>query len=211
MIDQENQHGLSRRHFISKVIPACSLVCLGANSKLWGISPGLEKAIQETKHKFDQEFPQKLTYRQAVNLSLGREHIPFLKALSKEIGKDKVMQILKRRAADRGAEIGALMAKQYKGNDFPTLKKIFSQDNPVFMASLTFDITENTDTVFELKVKECIWADVFLKADAGDLGFAAVCFGDYAMAAGFNPKLKMVRDKTLMQGHSYCNHRYILG
>jgi hypothetical protein len=26
---------------------------------------------------------------------------------------------------------------------------------------------------------------------------------------GFNPKIKLVRDKTLMQGHEYCNHRYI--
>ena len=48
-----------------------------------------------------------------------------------------------------------------------------------------------------------------LDAKLGHIGHAHVCYGDYAWARGFNPKIKMVRDKTLMQGHEYCNHRYI--
>ena len=30
-----------------------------------------------------------------------------------------------------------------------------------------------------------------------------------AVLEDFNPKIKLVRDKTLMQGNNYCNHRYI--
>jgi len=59
------------------------------------------------------------------------------------------------------------------------------------------------------KVTKCIWAEVFLKFDAGDIGWAYICHGDYAWTEGFNSKFKLVRDKTLMQGHDYCNHRYI--
>jgi len=29
-------------------------------------------------------------------------------------------------------------------------------------------------------------------------------------ASAFNPKLKMIRSKTLMQGHDCCNHRYVV-
>jgi hypothetical protein len=71
------------------------------------------------------------------------------------------------------------------------------------------EIVEDTEKAFELKITECIWADTFLKAKAGHIGYAWVCWGDYAWAEGFNPKIKMVRDKTLMQGHDRCNHRYI--
>jgi hypothetical protein len=46
--------------------------------------------------------------------------------------------------------------------------------------------------------------------NAADIGFATVCFTDYATAAAFNPKLKMIRSKTLMQGHDCCNHRYVM-
>jgi hypothetical protein len=48
-----------------------------------------------------------------------------------------------------------------------------------------------------------------LAKKAGDIGYAMVCWGDYAWAEGFNPKIKLVRDKTLMEGHDRCNHRYI--
>lgn len=201
--------GFSRRRFISQAIPVCSLACFGGAGRLWGLSPSMKKVFQEEKHKFDAEFPQKLTYRQLLETTYGREFIPFLKELSDEIGKEKVIALLEKRAAVRGAQVGAMMAKQFKGTDFPTWKRIMSPDNPNFKASLTMSITESNDKVHELKVTECIWAEVFLKADAGELGNAAVCHGDYAMATGFNPKLRMVRDKTLTLGHSYCNHRYI--
>jgi hypothetical protein len=57
---------------------------------------------------------------------------------------------------------------------------------------------------------ECLWAKTFLDANAADIGFACVCFPDYAVAQAFNPKMKMIRDKTLMQGHDCCNHRYVI-
>ena len=38
---------------------------------------------------------------------------------------------------------------------------------------------------------------------------AALCNMDYSWPTAFNPKFKMERDKTLMQGHDCCNHRYV--
>lgn len=78
-----------------------------------------------------------------------------------------------------------------------------------YESTLTKEIVEDTEKAFELKVTECIWADTFLRAKAGDIGYAWVCWGDYSWAEGFNPKVKMIRDKTLMQGHDCCNHRYV--
>ena len=43
----------------------------------------------------------------------------------------------------------------------------------------------------------------------GEIGHAAVCNMDYYWPPAFNPDLIMERDKTLMQGHDHCNHRYI--
>jgi hypothetical protein len=209
MDKQKGLNGLSRRRFISQVLPACSLVCLGAGSGLFGFSPLVKKALQEAKHKFDEEFPRKLTTRQLADMLYGREFIPFLKLASEEIGKENLFAILKKYAAVKGKETGEMLAKQFGGNDFSTWKKIFSPESPNFNAMLTMSVTEDSGNVHELKVTECLLASVFLKADAGDLGFAAVCFGDYEMASSFNPRLKMERDKTLMQGHAYCDHRYL--
>jgi hypothetical protein len=80
--------------------------------------------------------------------------------------------------------------------------------NPEFAKVLTMEIVEDTERAFEIKVTECIHADAFLHYEAGDIGFAKVCYGDYAWAEGYHPKIRLTRDKTLMEGHSYCNHRY---
>lgn len=64
---------------------------------------------------------------------------------------------------------------------------------------------------FEIKVTEYLTADIFRESDAADIGFACVCHADYALPIAFNPKAKMIRDKTLMEGHDCCNHRYIYG
>jgi len=206
------QQGLNRRRFLSQLLPTCSLVCLGAGTNLWGLSQDADKSsAKEPKHKFDQEFPRKLTIRQLMEYMYSREFIPLLQELEKEIGHEKVIRLLQQRASVRGTEVGALFAKQSDSNDFATWKKIMSPDNPNYKISLTFSVTESTDKVHELNVTECLWAEVFLKEKAGILGNAAVCHGDYTMVTGFNPKITMVRDKTLTQGHSCCNHRYILG
>jgi hypothetical protein len=83
------------------------------------------------------------------------------------------------------------------------------KNNEVFKKILTFNIVEDTNTAFEIHVTECLSASTFLAREAGDIGHAFICWGDYAWAEGFNPKIKLVRDKTLMQGHDCCNHRYI--
>jgi hypothetical protein len=202
--------GYSRRLFLSKVLPACSLACLGASSGLMGFSPLVKKTLQEAKHKFDEEFPEKFTGRQLMSMVYGRNYIPLLMFLSEELGRERLIRLLKKHAAKLGTEIGKRFAEQSDGGDFAVLKKMFSPESPNFKNALTIIITEDTANVHELKITECIFASTFLEAKAGDLGFAAICYGDYNMATGFNPKVRMVRDKTLMQGHAYCNHRYLL-
>ena len=174
MNNSNDLQGLSRRRFLTRVMPACSLVCLGAaGHNLWGGTPWIQQSAEKSTHKFDQEFPRKLTNRQYMDLMYGREFIPFLKLMSTEIGDDRLILMLEKHAERKGLEVGTTLAKHFKGNDFAIWKKIFQQDTPNHQASLTMSITEDTDTVHELKVTECLWADVFLKADAGVLGRAA--------------------------------------
>lgn len=53
-----------------------------------------------------------------------------------------------------------------------------------------------------------VFADTFLHFKAGDIGYAKICWGDYAWAKGYHTNIVLTRDKTLMEGHSCCNHRY---
>ena len=198
--------GISRRQFISSVVPACSMACLGTGNLFAFPSPGMEAALQEEKHKFEQEYGRKLTIKQFYAVRYG-EFIRFAKAMEEEIGKEKLIEILKKKTHERLVKTGQNHAKNSPDNSFKTYVSTFRP--PRYKDVLTHEVVEDTDTAFELKVTECIWAKTFLDAKAGDIGFAQICYGDYTWAESFNPKIKMVRDKTLMQGHEICNHRYI--
>jgi len=71
------------------------------------------------------------------------------------------------------------------------------------------EIVEDSQYAFEMKITECLTEIVFREANAPDLGYACVCHADFGFPVGINPKLKLIRTKTLMQGHDCCNHRYV--
>jgi hypothetical protein len=162
---------------------------------------------QEEKEMFDQVFERKLTYRQFFRAQ-HRDFIILAKALEKEMGKDKAIAFIKDITTQRMSGYGKAQAGRSSDNSLNAYVEQFRSEK-AYKNLLRKEIVEDTEKAFELKVTKCIWADSFRGSDAADIGYAWVCWGDYAWAEGFNPKIKMVRDKTLMQGDDLCNHRYV--
>jgi len=174
---------------------------------LAGIYSGGKTSIIQEEHMFDREFTRKLTYRQLAQ-RLNRRFIEFAQAAQQEFGKEETIELIKKLATEFNLERGRKQAQDSKDRSLKSYTRIFA-DPKSWEPMLKMEVVEDTDTAFELKVTECITATVFRDAKAADIGYARVCWGDYAWAEGFNPKIKLVRDKTLMQGHAYCNHRWV--
>jgi hypothetical protein len=171
--------------------------------------PDFNDLLQDDKHKFDKEMDQKMTYRtlfmrQYFNI------VELGKGLKKELGDKEAIALIKKIADTDAINRGKAQAEQADKNDLQAFVKPFKDPNG-FGNVLTMEIVEDTEDAFEIKVTECLWAEAFKAQKAADIGFAWVCYGDYGWPKGFNPNLKMVRDKTLMQGHDCCNHRYVFG
>ena len=81
---------------------------------------------------------------------------------------------------------------------------------PVIQHALEAEIVEQSPEAFEYRVTKCLWAKVFCDMDAGDIGYSMVCYPDYAVARRLNPKLRLIRTKTLMQSDDCCNLRYVM-
>lgn len=200
----------SRRRFLGTVMPACAIACLAcpsafarSNSKL----STAETTLQEDIHPFDAETPRKLTYREYITTRF-QGLIALGKWMMVETGRDKTLEYLKKYTTQRQLARGRADASKSTNQSLREYTEQF-RNIERFKNSLVMEIVEDSEKAFELKISECLWASTFLAADAGDLGTALVCHGDYAWAEGFNPKIKLVRDKTLMQGDPICNHRYI--
>ena len=199
----------SRRGFLG-IIPACAISCLACSSAFAqskGSLFGMTGALQDKVHPFDEEMARKITYRQFMTarslllLDLG-------KWMMKQMGHDQALEFLKEFTAQRTLADGKEMGDKSKNRSFREYTDLF-RNTERWRNNLTMEIVEDSEKDFELKVTECLVASVTLAENAGELGTALVCHGDYTHAEGFNPNIKLVRDKTLMQGDSYCNHRYI--
>jgi hypothetical protein len=69
---------------------------------------------------------------------------------------------------------------------------------------------ERTPETMKYSVTRCPYAIDMRKRDAGDIGYALYCAGDYGYCEGLNPKIRFTRSKTLMQGDDCCDHAYEL-
>lgn len=189
----------NRRHFLTKALPTCALSCLGCSA-----ASSQEKPA--AKHKFQE--PCGLTYEQVYRMEFQEGFIPMMKSMGEDVGKDKLIEMVKRASSRAAARAVAERASKAPKRDLAAFAEPLVHPGELMQHALTFQIVEHTEKALEIKVTECLWAKTFREKDAGDIGYAAICHPDFAVAPAFNPKMKMVRSKTLMQGHDCCNHRW---
>ncbi len=211
-----------RREFLGRVVPVCAATCLGLETLLAAGDGGRDRdgagvqaagvrpaAQAKTQHKFERELPRKFTAAQLFGIEFGSMFIPYANYCLKELGKGRTLEMLRAFAGEMGEMSAREFVNRMGKRDFAALRSIFDPASPSFSNTLTFSVAESTERAFELRVTECLWARTFKHADAEEIGYASICFGDYAFVRAFNPAIEMVRDKTLMQGREYCNHRYL--
>lgn len=130
-----------------------------------------------------------------------------LKAIEHEIGEEELLQILRTYSFNRGEGRGQAVAERYPDRDFFSYNERFRSVE--MQAAITYDVVADSEEAFEITVTECVLVEPVLENDLGKIGNAWLCNEDYGHAHGYNPRIKLIRDKTLMLGNSCCNHRYL--
>ncbi|MFC2120379.1 L-2-amino-thiazoline-4-carboxylic acid hydrolase [Bacteroidota bacterium] len=172
------------------------------------MSEDLVLGLQQDGHKFDKKLDRKFSMKE-LQIFATRQSVNFYKHLIEEHGEEKVLEMIKDFTTKRMIARGKEDAKRNSNDSFKSYVAMFK--DPRMLSSLSMEVIEDTDTVYEIKVTECMSHEVFKALDFdGKFGFACVCEGDYPWAESYNPKIKLKRDKTLMEGHDCCNHRYYL-
>jgi hypothetical protein len=181
-------------------------VCAGCPGLLkYDLLAAAQESDQEV-HKFLRD--SGLTNERAFQFAYTNTLIPYLRALGKDMDPDAYLEQLREISSDRARELFSGFAEQLPSNDLDTFTAPYRDPDSQNANVLTIEIVEFSEDVCEYRVTECLWAKTFKDAGAADLGLACICHPDYAAIEAFNPEFEMVRDKTLMEGHDCCNHRY---
>ena len=77
-------------------------------------------------------------------------------------------------------------------------------------ATHTFAVETRTEHKLKLKVSKCLYAETMVRLNARKIGYSFYCAYDIGFCQGLNPAISFTRTKTLMQGHSCCDHTYAM-
>lgn len=129
---------------------------------------------------------------------------PFLAAFGRELGQDKVDEIVREVVTDIAKKQGAQYAEELGGNGLEQMmaqEQAWRANDALEMESV---ISEDGRSMSQT-IKRCAYVDMYERIGMKELGYQLSCFRDYPFYEGFNEQMKMTRSKTLMQGHDCCD------
>jgi hypothetical protein len=194
-----------RREFLRKTMSSCAFCCLAAPIAF--ASDRINPITTDQQHKFQSD--SGMTMQHVYNFAFKENYIPAMKNLMKQIGKEKFLEMLKKSSEmlyeeDEDADFKNKERTLKTWSDFS--KKLIENMSNV----LTGEILTDNENVLEIRYTECLYAKTFREADAADIGYAGLCYQDYPWTKQFNPKLRLIREKTLMQGHDCCHFKWVM-
>ena len=194
-----------RREFLRKTMSSCAFCCLAAPIAF--ASDRINPITTDQQHKFQSD--SGMTMQHVYNFAFKENYIPAMKNLMKQIGKEKFLEMLKKSSEmlyeeDEDADFKNKERTLKTWSDFS--KKLIENMRNV----ITGEILTDNENVLEIRYTECLYAKTFREADAADIGYAGLCYQDYPWTKQFNPKLRLIREKTLMQGHDCCHFKWVM-
>jgi len=197
----------SRREFLKNVLPAGTLFCLGCSHLTAMPNPMDEKEASAKIHKFLED--SGMTVEEVFKFAV-ENFAPYMQNLANDIGKEKFVDMLKKASFEQTERFIGSVTKDLPKKDMAALADFmtgFLNSSP-YNKALTYEITEKSDKVLEVKFTECLWAKVFREANASDIGYAIHCYPIDAWARAFNPKIKGTLPMNLMEGQDACIVRF---
>lgn len=131
-----------------------------------------------------------------------------IEGFSEEFGLERTQALAKEIICKEAVLSGKTLAKKCSGNSLNELLKIVEE---VWAKDGTLDITNLalSKDCLKFDVTRCGYAEMYDRLGIKKLGSLLSCCRDFAFMDGFNPGLRLVRTKTIMEGDDICDFCYI--
>ena len=132
-----------------------------------------------------------------------------IRGFAKVMGQDKAVEAATAAVEADAMMAGREMAERYGGNTMKELgrvvREVWVEDD-----AMTLHVLEETEQTFSFDVTRCRYAELYEKAAMKELGFCLSCRRDGPFTNGFNPRMKLLRTQTIMEGAPLCDFRFVL-
>ena len=126
--------------------------------------------------------------------------IPIVKALEKEIGKERAHRVVGDAIA--GAYVEYRKHRGFEADVHPGVEV----DGPSFPVEK--EVVENEASSYGHNITSCQFADYFRSIGEPEIGALMTCGVDFAAEELMRPGWTFVRTQTRMQGYDHCDFRW---
>jgi len=134
---------------------------------------------------------------------------PIYQALVQEIGAERARELLARVVRALAQDAGRRFAEQHGGK---TDLRTFAEIIPLWQEGGALEITfrEQSENALAFDVTRCRYAEMYESLGIRELGPVLSCGRDGGLCEGFNPRIRLSRTQTIMQGARCCDFRYTI-
>ena len=126
-----------------------------------------------------------------------------------EIGEAGARRILSSAIVEAAIAEGRDFAKKHGGpgglRGFLSFQHLWDADG-----ALETEVARSTDDEYVYRVTRCRYAEMYRDMGLADIGFELSCNRDATFATGYDPRIRLSRTQTIMQGAPHCDFRYAL-
>ena len=120
-----------------------------------------------------------------------------------ETAKRTIADAVRKSAMEQAAEMAARVGGKTSLRTFIDRQELWTRGG-----ALERDVIEESDTRYRFNVTRCKYAEMYRDMGLGEIGHLLSCQRDGTFCEGYDPRLKMERTQTIMQGASHCDFRY---
>lgn len=134
---------------------------------------------------------------------LAHVYAALVESHGKETAAKVIGESVRRAAIEQGAEMATALGGNTSLATFIAAQELWTRGG-----ALAVDVEEAGDTRFAFRVTRCEYARMYREMGLGEIGHLLSCQRDGTFCEGYDPRLKLKRTQTIMQGASHCDFEY---
>lgn len=133
---------------------------------------------------------------------------PVLNALRAELGRRRADDLVMSALRDQRREVGRRLGSLFAGTTREKFAMFVAGNAARVGGDIDFEILKQDDSVMDVDITGCRFAELFHALGEPQLGAALACECDDHAAEVIGPELEYSRTQTIMKGASCCDFRY---
>jgi hypothetical protein len=120
-----------------------------------------------------------------------------------EVARSTIGEAVRRSALEQAARFAAQSPEGPSLQGFIDMQPLWTAEG-----ALTVEEIGRTETTYAFNVVRCRYSEMYKAMGLGEIGALLSCQRDGTFCEGYDPKLKLQRTQTIMQGASHCDFRF---